>query len=187
VKAILASQNRHKLRELRAALSDWGLEALEAADWPEETGASYEENARLKARFAHERTPDRWVLGEDSGIEAAALDGSPGIRSARWAPGDQADALLARLAGERDRRARMVSVLVAISPAGEELRGEGVLDGSVAEERRGEAGFGYDPIFVPRGFTQTVAELGEEWKAAHSHRARAARSLAATAVRARTS
>ncbi len=179
MKTLLASQNRHKLEELRAALPDWQLEALEASDWPEETGATYEENARIKARFAHERAPGCWALGEDSGIEAAALAGGPGIRSARWAAGDQADALLARLAGERDRRARMVTVLVAIDPEGHEFHGSGVLEGTVAGERRGNAGFGYDPVFVPTGLTQTVAELGEAWKAAHSHRARAAQALAA--------
>jgi len=186
-KALLASRNRHKLEELRAALPGWELEPLEADDWPEETGATYGENARIKARFGHARAPDVWAIGEDSGIEAAALDGAPGIRSARWAAGDQADALLVRLGDERDRRARMVTVLVAVAPDGHELRAEGVLEGTIAPGRRGEAGFGYDPIFVPAGFTQTVAELGEEWKGAHSHRARAAQALAAGFARARRS
>jgi len=184
VKALLASQNRHKLAELRAALPDWELDALEASDWPDEAGETYEENARIKARFARDQAPGTWVLGEDSGIEVLALGGEPGIRSARWVAGDQADGLLARLGGERDRRARMVSVLVALSPGGDELQGDGVLEGAVANTRRGDAGFGYDPIFVPDGFTETVAELGEEWKARHSHRARAARALAATVARA---
>ena len=187
MKARLASQNPHKLEELRAALPEWQLEPLEARDWPEETGATYEENARLKARFARALAPGAWVLGEDSGIEAAALGGAPGIRSARWAGGDQADALLALLAGEGDRRARMVTVLVALSPTGDEIRGEGVLEGAIAHERRGKAGFGYDPIFVPAGLTQTVAELGEEWKSEHSHRACAAKALAAAYARGRTS
>ena len=79
-----------------------------------------------------------------------ALDGAPGLHSARWAPGlDQADALLARLEGEPERRARMVTELVAVSPDGEELRGHGVLEGELATERRGTGGFGYDPIFIP--------------------------------------
>jgi XTP/dITP diphosphohydrolase len=120
------------------------------------------------------------VLGEDSGIECAALGGAPGLHSARWAPrGDQADALLERLDGETDRRARMVTALVAIGPDGREVHAEGVLEGELATERRGETGFGYDPIFVPAGETRTVAELGDDWKRLNSHRARAARSLLA--------
>ncbi len=181
IRAILASGNRHKLDELREALQDWEIEPLEADDWPEETGETYYENALLKARFGRGRAPaDRWMLGEDSGIEAAALDGAPGLHSARWAPGqDQADALLDRLAGEAERGARMVTELVAIAPDGRELRGSGVLEGRLATERRGEGGFGYDPIFVPAGDTQTVAELGDDWKRRNSHRARAAQALEA--------
>jgi XTP/dITP diphosphohydrolase len=179
IDAKLASQNRNKLAELRDGLPDWRLDPLEADDWPEETGETYAENARLKARFGRSRAaPGEWVLGEDSGIESAALDGGPGLHSARWAPdGDQADALLERLAGEEDRRARMVSVLVALAPDGRELETAGVLAGELALERRGESGFGYDPIFIPAGYDRTVAELGDEWKRAHSHRALAARAL----------
>src|SRR5581483_1980562 len=100
-------------------------------DWPEETGETYADNALLKAAFGRRLAPPGvWVLGEDSGIESVALDGAPGLHSARWAPGlDQADALLARLEGEPERRARMVTTLVALAPDGEELRGEGVLEG----------------------------------------------------------
>jgi XTP/dITP diphosphohydrolase len=159
----------------------WELEALEAEGWPEETGETYYENALIKARFGREMAdPVAWVLGEDSGIECVALDGAPGLHSARWAPGlDQADALLARLEGEPERRARMVTELVALSPSGEEVRGKGVLEGELATSRRGAGGFGYDPIFVPEGDTRTVAEIGDEWKRANSHRARAAHALAA--------
>jgi len=186
LRAVLASGNRHKLEELREALPDWEIEPLDVDDWPEETGETYYENALLKARFGRARVASGvWVLGEDSGIEAVALDGAPGLHSARWAPGlDQADALLARLAGEPERRARMVTELVALAPDGEELRGHGVLEGELATERRGESGFGYDPIFVPAGDTRTVAEIGDGWKRRNSHRARAAQALA-SAVRAR--
>jgi XTP/dITP diphosphohydrolase len=180
VKATLASQNAHKLAELRAILPGWELDALDADGWPEETGATYEENARIKAEFARGLVADGWVLGEDSGIECDGLGGEPGLHSARWAPsGSQADALLERLAGETDRGARMVATIVALSPDGEEVTGAGVLDGAIATERRGEEGFGYDPVFVPTGFKSTVAELGEGWKHRHSHRARAARALVA--------
>jgi len=118
------------------------------------------------------------VLGEDSGIEVAALGGAPGIESARWA-GDGVARLLAELKDVADRRARYVCELVALSPDGEELRGTGTLEGTIAHAPRGGEGFGYDPVFVPRGETQTVAELGNEWKREHSHRARAAAALLA--------
>jgi XTP/dITP diphosphohydrolase len=179
LKAVLASQNLHKLEELRDALPAWELEALDADGWPEETGETYFENALIKAQFGRRRAdPDAWVLGEDSGIESVALDGAPGLHSARWAPGlDQADALLARLAGEPERRARMVTELVALSPDGEMVSARGVLDGTLATQRRGTGGFGYDPIFIPEGETRTVAEIGDEWKRRNSHRARAAQAL----------
>jgi XTP/dITP diphosphohydrolase len=179
VEALLASQNEHKLQELREGLPGWKLDALEAADWPPETGESYEENARIKARFGRGRAPAGvWVLGEDSGIEVAALGGGPGLRSARWAPaGDQAEALLERVAGEHDRRARMVTEIVALAPSGADIHVRGVLEGTLATERRGRHGFGYDPIFIPDGYDETVAELGDDWKRANSHRARAAQAL----------
>ncbi len=116
------------------------------------------------------------MLGEDSGIEVAALGGAPGLESARWAQ-DGVARLLVELADSADRHARYVCELVALSPGGEELRGSGTLAGTIAPEPRGSEGFGYDPVFVPRGETQTVAELGNEWKAAHSHRAQAAHAL----------
>ena len=185
MKATLASQNRNKLGELRAALPSWDIEPLTAVGWPAEDGETYEANARLKARFGRALAgPDEWVLGEDSGIECAALNGAPGLHSARWAPsGDQADALLERLSNESDRRARMVTVLLAVSPDGEERVGTGVLEGTIAMARRGTSGFGYDPVFVPAGYEQTCAELGEDWKNENSHRARAAKALAAAVAR----
>jgi XTP/dITP diphosphohydrolase len=178
-RAVLASANAHKLEELREGLRGWRLDPLQASEWPEETGDTYEENARIKARFGRERAPaDAWVLGEDSGIEVDALDGGPGVRSARWTPhGDQADALLERLAGDDERRARMVTEIVALAPSGDEIHVRGVLEGELASERRGDSGFGYDPIFIPDGYDLTVAELGDDWKRMHSHRARAAQAL----------
>jgi len=174
--ARLASGNPHKLDELRAALPGWELELLGATDFPPEDGATYYENARGKALFGRESAPGVWVLGEDSGIEAAALGGRPGLESARWAD-DGVAALLAALDDAADRRARYVCELVAISPDGDEVRGTGVLEGTVAPERRGDEGFGYDPIFVPVGEKLTVAELGNDWKRTNSHRARAAAAL----------
>jgi XTP/dITP diphosphohydrolase len=147
-------------------------------DYPEETGETYVDNARLKARFGHERVGG-WTIGEDSGIEVAALDGRPGLHSARYAPeGAPAIAkLLGELRGTEDRRARYVSELVAIAPDGSELRGTGILAGTIADAPRGSGGFGYDPIFVPDGEHLTVAQLGDGWKNEHSHRARSARAL----------
>ncbi len=156
----------------------WKIELLEADGYPPEDGETYYDNALIKARFGRTLAPDGIVLGEDSGIEAAALGGGPGIHSARWGkPGSSVDRLLRELEGESDRRARYVCELVALLPDGTERRGRGTLDGTVATERRGSEGFGYDPVFVPAGETRTVAELGNEWKSTNSHRARAARAL----------
>jgi XTP/dITP diphosphohydrolase len=177
-KALLASQNAHKLAELRTALPGWDLELLGAASFPPEHGATYYENALAKARYGRGVAGEVWVLGEDSGIEVAALRGRPGIESARWAE-DGVAALLHELDGVEDRRARYVCELVALGPNGEELRGTGVLAGTIADEPHGSEGFGYDPIFVPDGQMKTVAALGNSWKAVNSHRARAARALAA--------
>ena len=178
--AVFASSNRHKARELERLLPGWTLELLDRDDYPPETGATYYENAALKARFGREHTAG-WVLGEDSGLEVAALDGRPGVLSARYAP-EGAPAvrkLLGELEGIEDREARYVSELVLLAPDGRELRGTGTLEGRIAHEPAGSEGFGYDPIFVPYGEVRTVAELGTEWKADNSHRARAARALLA--------
>jgi XTP/dITP diphosphohydrolase len=178
MRAILCSRNRHKARELEALLPGWTLEPLDRDDYPRETGATYYDNAALKTRFGHEHAGG-WVLAEDSGLAVEALAGRPGILSARYAPeGPPAIAkLLAELEGVEERRARYVSELVLLAPDGRELRGTGVLEGRIASEPRGSEGFGYDPVFIPEGEARTVAELGNGWKARHSHRARAAREL----------
>jgi XTP/dITP diphosphohydrolase len=178
--AVLCSRNAHKARELERLLPGWTIEILDADDYPAETGETYSENALTKATFGRARiAPDRWAIGEDSGLEVAALGGRPGIASARYAPeGAPAIArLLGELGEETDRRARYVSELVAIAPDREVLRGSGILEGRIAAEASGHEGFGYDPVFVPDGEERTVAELGDAWKAENSHRARAARAL----------
>jgi XTP/dITP diphosphohydrolase len=179
VHAFLCSQNASKLREFRAALPGWELELLDAGDYPPEDGADYYENARGKALHGRGVAPGAWLLADDSGIEVAALGGAPGVATARWAA-DGVTRLLAELDGVADRRARYVCELVALAPDGRELRGTGVLEGTIAGECSGAAGFGYDPVFVPAGETRTVAELGDAWKAANSHRARAAAGLLAS-------
>ena len=121
------------------------------------------------------------MLGEDSGLEVEGLGGAPGIRSARFAGELHVDRLLAELEGVEGggRRARYVCELVALSPERDERRGTGVLEGRIGHEPRGTGGFGFDPIFVPHGHDRTVAELGDDWKAENSHRARAAQALIA--------
>jgi XTP/dITP diphosphohydrolase len=185
LKVTLASANPHKARELRLLLPGWDVEPLAVAEMPEETGATYYENARAKARFGRTLAArDAWVLGEDSGLEVAGLHGRPGIRSARYAglratDEENVERLLAELAGvpAETRRARYVCELVFLSPGLAEFRGSGTLAGRIAPEPRGSAGFGYDPVFVPDGEDETVAQLGDEWKARSSHRARAAAAL----------
>ena len=178
MRALLASSNPYKAEELARSLPGWEIGVL-GVELPPEAGSSYYANARAKAEFGHGVRPGEWILGEDSGIEVAGLEGRPGIHSARWAA-EPVSALLAELRGvDGDgRRACYVCELVALGPGGEELRGTGTLEGRISEEPRGDEGFGYDPIFVPESETQTVAVLGNAWKAEHSHRARAARALA---------
>ena len=178
MKLLLASHNENKLRELRTALPEWEVALLETPDEPVEDGATFLDNARIKARHGRTLAPaDAWIAGEDSGIEVAALSGRPGVHSARWAE-DGVAQLLVELDGQADRRARYVCELVALAPDGTEVHATGTLDGAIADARRGDEGFGYDPILVPDGETRTVAELGDAWKAEHSHRAQAARALA---------
>jgi XTP/dITP diphosphohydrolase len=180
--ARLCSANPHKLDELGSALPGWTIELLDARDYPPETGSTHYENARGKADYGRRvGDPDAWMIGEDSGLGVDALGGGPGLHSARWA-GDQdpLERLLRELDGVGDRAARYVCELVAIAPDGSERRGTGTLEGRIARERRGSEGFGYDPVFVPAGEDRTVSELGDAWKSEHSHRAKAARALAAS-------
>ncbi|HZT85802.1 MAG TPA: non-canonical purine NTP pyrophosphatase [Gaiellaceae bacterium] len=176
--AVLCSRNAHKARELERLLPGWTIEPLDRDDYPPETGSTYYENAAIKAAFGRQHEPG-WVLAEDSGLEVEALGGRPGVLSARYAPeGPPAVAkLLGELEGVEDHRARYVSELVLLAPDGRELRGTGTLEGRIVFAATGAEGFGYDPVFVPEGEERTVAELGNEWKAENSHRARAARTL----------
>jgi XTP/dITP diphosphohydrolase len=182
VRIVLASGNAHKARELGRLLEGWEVETF-AGGLPEETGETFVENARLKARHVHAALGGaEWVLADDSGIEAAALHGVPGVRSARYAGEDATDEqnlakLIGALAGSDDRRVRYVAELVAIAPDGGEVTARGELTGMLAAAPRGTGGFGYDPAFVPDGESRTVAEMSPDEKDAISHRARAARAL----------
>jgi XTP/dITP diphosphohydrolase len=175
--ARLASRNPDKARELEQLLPNWKVEPLAAEDYPPEDGATYYENARGKALFGRRSAADEWTIGEDSGIEVAALGGRPGVHSARSGGADPVGWLLRELSGVEERAARYVSDLVFLSPSGGEFRGTGTLAGRIGHEARGTEGFGFDPIFIPNGRDQTVAELGNEWKQQHSHRANAARAV----------
>jgi non-canonical purine NTP pyrophosphatase (RdgB/HAM1 family) len=194
---IVATSNPNKAREFAALLP--GIDVLpmpEGIDLPEETGATFEENARLKALSVRDQLlkhPGKqlvraggqaWVMADDSGIEVDALGGAPGIYSARYAGEDATDTgnvvrLLAELKGRQDRGARFVCVLVCISAAGEELVAYGYFEGSIAESPRGRTGFGYDPVFIPVKKTLTVSQISAEEKNRISHRARAAHNLLA--------
>jgi XTP/dITP diphosphohydrolase len=184
VKLVLASRNAHKLRELREALP--GLELLPLPDdveLPPETGETFMENARRKARAAAEAT-GMDAIADDSGIEASALGGAPGVRSARYAGEDATDEenlakLLREVPGDGDRRVAYVCALVYARPDGGEERFEGRCTGTLAQEPRGDGGFGYDPAFVPDDYDggRTMAELTPEEKHAISHRGRAARAF----------
>ena len=182
MRIVLASGNAHKARELGRLLDGWEVETF-AGGLPEETGETFVENARLKARHVHAAVGGaEWVLADDSGIEAAALQGAPGVRSARYAGEDATDEqnlakLMGALAESDDRRVRYVAELVAIAPGGGEVSARGELTGTLAAAPRGTGGFGYDPAFVPDGETRTVAEMSPGEKDAISHRARAARAL----------
>jgi XTP/dITP diphosphohydrolase len=182
LKLVLGSRNPHKLRELSAMLDPHELEPLPVeVELPPETGETFAENALVKARSAAEAT-GRAALGEDSGIAVLALDGGPGIRSARYAGEHATDdenlAKLVRAMGSiEDRRAAYVCALAFVEPGGEERLFEGRCEGRLAEIPSGSGGFGYDPIFIADDTPEenlTMASLTPEQKDAISHRGRAA-------------
>jgi len=184
VKLLLATRNRNKVVEMQRALDDTGWQVVmlsDIADAPqvEEDGATFEENARKKARSAAERAKMR-TLAEDSGLEIDALGGEPGVKSARYAGEGATDTdrirkVLGRLVAvpEERRTARFRCVMCLVDPVGDEACFEGRCEGRIAHSARGSAGFGYDPIFVPEGHDRTFAELGLAVKSRTSHRARA--------------
>jgi XTP/dITP diphosphohydrolase len=182
---LLATRNDHKLREFARLLPGVALEPLPAElDSPEETGATYADNALIKARAAAGAT-GRVAIADDSGIEAAALDGAPGVRSARYAGEHAADGEnLAKLRAEvpEGTALRYVCVIARVAPDGAEQLFEGICEGVMAPAGRGTRGFGYDPVFVPdepSAGGRTMAELTDDEKDAISHRGRAARALLA--------
>ena len=177
---ILATRNAHKLRELREILPSVEFEPLpDGIDLPPEDGDTYAANALIKARAAAEAT-GRAAIADDSGVEAEALGGRPGVRSARFAGAGASDGEnLAKLRREAPPGSRLeyVCVIAHVAPGGEETLFYGRCPGTMAAEGAGTRGFGYDPVFVPDGERRTMAELGDEEKDAISHRGLAARAL----------
>jgi XTP/dITP diphosphohydrolase len=184
VRLVLASRNAHKVRELAPLLAPHELVPLpDGVELPPEAGATFEENALGKARAAVAATGESSVA-DDSGIEAVALGGAPGIYSARFAGEEAGDEenlakLLRDVPPEGDTRVAYVCALALVMPDGREIVAEGRCEGRLTHEPRGSGGFGYDPAFVPDdyGDGRTMAELKPEEKDAISHRGRAARLL----------
>ena len=196
-KFVFATNNAHKLEEVTAILGD-KIELLSMkdihchADIPE-TADTLEGNALLKARYIFENY-NMDCFADDTGLEVEALDGAPGVHSARYAEGTDHDSeanmakLLRELDGKENRKARFRTVICYIEkkdvcPCGctsikKIHQFDGIVEGSIATEKHGTEGFGYDPIFVPEGYDQSFAQLGEEIKNGISHRARAVAKLA---------
>jgi XTP/dITP diphosphohydrolase len=184
---VVATRNEHKLRELGEIVTGVELEPLPPdVELPPEDGASFVDNALIKARAAR-RATGTTAIADDSGIEARALGGAPGVRSARFAGPEATDEqnlskLLRELDRGDDRAVAYVCVIAHVDEDGEEALFEGRCEGTLAREPRGSGGFGYDPAFVPDDTgpddDRTMAELSAEEKHAISHRGRAARRLA---------
>lgn len=179
----IATGNTCKLNEFKMLLNRVAVQVHSQAELPvfsapAENGASFVENARIKARALRSLKRDQWVLGEDSGLEVTGLAGLPGIHSARYAGPKASDAenvakllKMMQIRQVANRQALFRSVVVAFSPDGLEHIFEGEIRGEIAKAARGTTGFGYDSVFIPEGQTQTLAELGLAFKNRVSHRA----------------
>ena len=185
-KIVFATGNAGKMKEIREILADLPVEIYSMKEAGisveiDENGKTFEENAKIKAQTVAGCTDgDTIVLADDSGLEVDALNGEPGVYSARYAPGghDASDKekymyLLSKLEGVTDRRAKFVSSICCLLPDGTEIRTEGECCGHILTEPHGEGGFGYDPVFMPTGYDKSMAELGTGVKNEISHRANA--------------
>jgi XTP/dITP diphosphohydrolase len=185
----IATTNRGKMIEFETLLSGVEIKIHSLAELnnyyaPPETGTTFEENARIKARSLKAMKPDTWVIAEDSGLEVTGLNNLPGVHSARYAGPKATDpenvSKLLKMMGLRSadkRQAQFKCVIVGYKPTGEEFVITGEVKGEIARAAKGKDGFGYDPIFIPEGHTQTFAELGVTEKNKMSHRAQAIRKL----------
>ncbi len=186
---VVATRNQGKLKEFAGMLDTLGIEALSLADWPElpepeETGATFMDNAQLKAAY-YAKATGKNCLADDSGLEVEALAGAPGVLSARYAGGHGDDKennalLLRNMADITDRRCRFFCALALVAPDGRVLlAAEGACEGELLYAERGEGGFGYDPLFYSPQIGKTLAEATPDEKNAVSHRGRALAALAA--------
>lgn len=182
MKLLIATRNKHKWQEISALFAGSKVEIVSATSFPDvpdvvEDGATFAENAVLKAVSWAKQT-GLWSLADDSGLEVDALDGQPGVYSARFA-GEPVnnkannDKLLGLLSGKSDRTARFHCVMALASPSGKAQTVDGACEGTIIHAPRGKEGFGYDPLFVPDGYKETFAELSMQEKNKISHRARA--------------
>ena len=186
MKIVFATNNKHKLEEIKDILGkDFEIVSLDEIGCHEdipETGLTLEENARQKSSYVVEHYGQN-CFADDTGLEVDALNGEPGVHSARYAEGTDHDSeanmrkLLSKMANVKDRTARFRTVISLIIN-GVEYQFEGRVEGRIATEKHGTEGFGYDPIFIPEGYDKSFAELGEEVKNQISHRARAVKKLA---------
>ena len=177
---IVATRNAHKTSEIRSMLGD-RFEVVDATAFPEfpeieETGTTFLENARLKAEGIS-RLIDGWVLSDDSGLEVDALSGAPGVWSSSFGGEEGNNAknnarLMAEMAGKTSRTARFRCTMVLARDGKEQANFSGAVEGTIIDEPRGTEGFGYDPLFIPDGYEQTFAELGDAVKNTLSHRSR---------------
>ena len=184
-KLVFATHNAHKLDEVRDIVKDnfeiISLTDIGCFDDIEESGSTLEDNARIKARFVKEKYGYD-CFGDDSGLEVDALNGAPGVYSARYAGGNGHDSeanvkkLLHEMEGASDRKAHFRTVIVLLLD-GKEYQFDGRVDGTITSIPQGNEGFGYDPVFQPDGFDKTFAQLGMEVKSEISHRARAVKKL----------
>ena len=182
MKLILASNNKGKLAELKAMLSDMGIEVLSQSEAGldldvDETGTTFAENALLKAEAACKASGEA-AVADDSGLMVDALGGAPGVYSARYGGGgltdpEKCELLLKNLENEKLRRAKFVSSIACVFPTGEVIRAEGECCGEILREPRGENGFGYDPVFYIDSMGRTMAELSADEKNSISHRGNA--------------
>lgn len=184
---LLATKNKGKKKEFQALFSKYGIDIKTLLDFEEgiadieETGTTFEENARLKAETISERF-NQPVIADDSGLEVEVLAGAPGVYSARYAgqPTNDADnnkKLLDALKGEQNRKARFTCTLAFAIPGQSTIYAEGYCPGKIVEQPRGDHGFGYDPLFMPDDFEVTMAELELSVKNKISHRAKALENL----------
>jgi len=181
MKMVMASRNPNKLREMRTILSALQIEVLSEEELGldlevEETGTTFEENARIKAKAVMEAT-NLPAVADDSGLEVKALDGRPGVYSARYGgletDKEKYELVLREMEGVEDRRARYVSAICCVFPDGREILARDVCNGTLMTAPRGNGGFGYDPIFLIDGEGLTMAEISYERKNQISHRAKA--------------